>query len=195
MALEFCSKGPLSRIITNREMSYDYLPIALDISNGMAYLHSKHVVHRDLKPENILIDSQNRAKVADFGLSITHTGDEELTGETGTYRWMSPEVIRHEPYSINSDIYSFGLVLWSLVTREIPFDGLTPVQAAYAVARNGARPPMTNDIPEYIARIISSCWEADQLDRPSFAHVTMGLSKYEFTAKANIREDEPNFTE
>ena len=65
---------------------YDYLPIAQDICNGMAYLHSKSIIHRDLKPENILVDNSNRVKVADFGLSITHTGCEELSGETGTYR-------------------------------------------------------------------------------------------------------------
>ena len=184
IAFEFCSKGPLSRIVQNQNVTYDYLPIAQDISNGMAYLHSKNVIHRDLKPDNVLIDAQNRAKVTDFGLSVTHTGIEELTGETGTYRWMAPEVIRHEPYSINSDIYSFALVLWNLVTREIPFDIYTPVQAAFAVARDAERPPIPDHIPEYIARIICSSWEQDQLKRPSFANVSMGLSKYSSTALA-----------
>ncbi len=148
----------------------------------MAYLHSKNVIHRDLKPDNILIDEDGRAKVADFNLSITHTGAEELTGETGTYRWMAPEVIRHEPYSINSDIYSFALVLWQLVTREIPFHGYTPVQAAFAVARDGARPSIPDHLPEYIGRIITCCWEQDQVKRPSFAKVSLALQAFKYSA-------------
>ena len=91
---------------------------------------------------------------------------------------MAPEVIRHEPYSINSDIYSFALVFWNLLTREIPFSCYAPVQAAYAVATEEMRPSMPSHAPEYIARIITSCWEHDQLKRPSFAHVSMSLSKY-----------------
>lgn len=93
-------------------------------------------------------------------------------------RWMAPEVIRHEPYSINSDIYSFGLVLWNLLSRNVPFDGMTPIQAAYAVAFEYKRPQMPLFVPEYIARIISSCWEQEQLKRPSFAQISLGLSKY-----------------
>ncbi len=92
--------------------------------------------------------------------------------------FQSFTVIRHEPYSINSDIYSFALVCWNLLTRQIPFDGLAPVQVAFAVACEGTRPDIPPHIPEYIARIISSCWEQEQLKRPPFAHVSMGLSKY-----------------
>lgn len=100
-------------------------------------------------------------------------------------RWMAPEVIRHEPYSINSDIYSYGLVLWNLLSRKVPFDGLTPVQVAYIVACESKRPQIPTFVPKYISRIISSCWEQEQLKRPSFAHVSMGLSKYASTVARN----------
>jgi len=177
VAFEYCSKGSLSMILSNPNIEYDYLMLAQDIANGMAYLHSKNVVHRDLKPDNIFIDNNNNAKIADFGLSVTHTGKEELSGETGTYRWMAPEVIRHEPYSLNSDVYSFGLVLWQLVTRELPFKDMKPIQAAYAIA-NGKRPSIPCYVPEYIARIISCCLEQDQLRRPSFANISMALGHF-----------------
>ena len=78
-------------LLSDTSRCYDYLPIALDIANGMAYLHSKNVIHRDLKPSNILLTQGNRAKVADFGMSVANTG-QDLTAETGTYRWMAPEV-------------------------------------------------------------------------------------------------------
>ena len=71
-------------LLADTSRCYDYLPIALDIANGMAYLHSKNVIHRDLKPSNILLTQGNRAKVADFGMSVANTG-QELTAETGKY--------------------------------------------------------------------------------------------------------------
>jgi serine/threonine protein kinase len=134
LSYEYCPKGSLTTLLTESE-SYDFLTIAQDISNGMAYLHSMNIIHRDLKPDNIFITQDYRAKVADFGLSITDTGGQDLTGETGTYRWMAPEVIRHEKYSVASDTYSFGILLWQLVTRNPrPFDSMQPVQTAFAVA-------------------------------------------------------------
>ena len=138
LAYEYCEGGSLLSLLSDTSRYYEYLPIALDIANGMAYLHSRAILHRDLKPSNVLMTKRNRAKISDFGMSVAMTG-QELTAETGTYRWMSPEVIRHEPYSSNADVYSFGVVLWQLITREVPFATMTPIQTAYAVAE---RPPV-----------------------------------------------------
>jgi len=135
-----------------------------------------NVIHRDLKPSNILLTELNRAKIADFGMSVSNTG-QELTGETGTYRWMAPEVIRHESYSSNADVYSFGLVLWQLITREVPFSTMTPVQAAYAAA-GGERPLIPKNVPEPLRRIICACWHEDSYRRPSFTYITMALADY-----------------
>jgi serine/threonine protein kinase len=180
---------------------YEYLPIALDVANGMAYLHSRNVIHRDLKPSNILLTRDNRAKIADFGMSVTHTG-QELTAETGTCtsvallifdeiaslsiltlfqfvadRYMAPEVIRHESYSSNADVYSFGICLWQLISREVPFATMTPIQAAYAVAE-GRRPPMSESTPRQLRDIISACWDQDSRKRPSFTYIAMALADY-----------------
>jgi len=142
----------------------------------MAYLHSRNVIHRDLKPANILLTEGNRAKIADFGMSVANTG-QELTAETGTYRWMAPEVIRHESYSSNADVYSFGVVLWQLISREVPFATLTPVQTAYAVAE-GSRPEIPSSTPEQLRNIILACWDADTERRPSFTYIAMALADY-----------------
>lgn len=85
LAYDFCEGGSLLSLLSDKSRYYEYLPIALDIANGMAYLHAKQVIHRDLKPSNILLTRDHRAKISDFGMSVTMAG-QELTAETGTYR-------------------------------------------------------------------------------------------------------------
>ena len=87
LAYDFCEGGSLLSLLTDSRRYYEYLPIALDVANGMAYLHSRSLIHRDLKPSNILLTRDHRAKIADFGMSVANTG-QELTAETGTYRYM-----------------------------------------------------------------------------------------------------------
>lgn len=110
------------------------LRLALDISRGMEYLHSQGVIHRDLKSNNLLLNDEMRVKVADFGTSCLETQCLETKGNMGTYRWTAPEMIKEKPYTRKVDVYSFGIVLWELTTALLPFQGMTPVQAAFAVA-------------------------------------------------------------
>ncbi|MBA0748622.1 hypothetical protein Gogos_002614 [Gossypium gossypioides] len=132
------SQGTL-RMYLNKKEPYSLstetiLRLALDISRGMEYLHSQGVIHRDLKSNNLLLNDEMRVKVADFGTSCLETQCLETKGNMGTYRWMAPEMIKEKPYTRKVDVYSFGIVLWELMTALLPFQGMTPVQAAFAVA-------------------------------------------------------------
>ncbi|CAN0090519.1 unnamed protein product, partial [Scytosiphon promiscuus] len=71
---------------------------------------------------------------------------------------MAPEVIRHEPYSRPADVYSFGIVSWQVLTRRQPFEGLTPIQAAFSVASQGLRPPVPPNSPRALSSLINCCW-------------------------------------
>ncbi|KAK3256272.1 hypothetical protein CYMTET_34584 [Cymbomonas tetramitiformis] len=103
--------------------------VALDVARGMDYLHKSSIIHRDLKAMNLLMDEHGTVKVSDFGVSRFFDPEIVMTAETGTYRWMAPEVIEHRPYDKKADVFSYGIFLWELVTGEVPYAGLTPLQA------------------------------------------------------------------
>lgn len=111
------------------------LRLSLDIAHGMQYLHTQGILHRDLKSENLLLDEDMCVKVADFGISCLESQCGSAKGFTGTYRWMAPEMIKEKHHTKKVDVYSYGIVLWELFTALIPFDDMTPEQAAFAVCQ------------------------------------------------------------
>ncbi|KAI9907987.1 hypothetical protein PsorP6_003496 [Peronosclerospora sorghi] len=177
LVFEFMENGTLTDLIRSCHGPIDFFRLASEMAMGMNYLHLCSIMHRDLKSGNVLIDSHGTAKISDFGLScVLEIGSSsELTAETGTYRWMAPEVIRHEPYSSKADVYSFGIVLWELLTRDQPFRGLTPIQAAFAVARQQMRPALPRQTPVKVGELIEHCWHRDPAWRPDFSSILEAL--------------------
>lgn len=155
------------------------IAIALAIARGMEYVHSQGVIHRDLKPENILFDEDFNLRVADFGIACEEAFVDALVDDPGTYRWMAPEVIKHKPYGRKIDVYSFGLVLWELVTRVIPYEHMTPVQAAYAVVNKNLRPLIPADCPPALRAWIEQCWALHPEKRPEFWQIVKAFEQFE----------------
>ena len=106
------------------------------IATGMEYLHALQppVLHRDLKSANVLIaEGGQRIAIADFGLARYQANPgKKMTAETGSYRWMAPEVIRHEEYDKRCDVYSFAILAWEmLATYRVPFDNMSTFPAPF----------------------------------------------------------------
>ncbi|KAK6119166.1 hypothetical protein DH2020_047098 [Rehmannia glutinosa] len=162
------------------------ISFALDIARGMAYLHSEPnvVIHRDLKPRNVLLvnTSADHLKVGDFGLSklirVQHSHDVyKMTGETGSYRYMAPEVFKHRKYDKKVDVFSFAMILYEMLEGEAPMSNYEPYEAAKYLA-DGHRPMLRAKgfIPE-LRELTEQCWAADMNQRPSFLEILRRLER------------------
>ncbi|XP_062204130.1 serine/threonine-protein kinase STY46-like isoform X2 [Phragmites australis] len=185
-----CTKPPQFCIITEYMSGgslYDYvhkqhnvlklttlLKFVVDVCRGMCYLHERGIIHRDLKTANLLMDKDRVVKVADFGVARFQDQGGIMTAETGTYRWMAPEVINHQPYDNKADVFSFAIVLWELITSKIPYDTMTPLQAAVGV-RQGLRPGLPKKAHPKLLDLMQRCWEADPSNRPAFPDILSEL--------------------
>jgi serine/threonine protein kinase len=150
--------------------------IAYDVARGIEFLHSRGVIHRDVKSLNVLLDANLRAKIADFGAVRLHL-EGVKTRAIGTVHWMAPELLMSSPdYDFKVDIYSFGLVLWELLTGELLFPNMKPPEII-ALVMNGQRPPIPDDAPPALVALIKSCWDQDSRSRPQMTRVVTLLGQ------------------
>ncbi len=127
IVMEYFPGRPLNDIIVDRGKlpPKDILNIAIQVTEGLGYAHSQGITHRDIKPGNIMVDESGNAKIADFGIAAA-TGEASLTrtGQVvGTAQYMSPEQARGEHVDSKSDLFSFGMVLYQMITGTVPFEG------------------------------------------------------------------------
>ncbi|CAH8338582.1 unnamed protein product [Eruca vesicaria subsp. sativa] len=153
------------------------LKVAIDICKGMDYLHQNNIIHRDLKAANLLMDEHEVVKVADFGVARVKAQTGVMTAETGTYRWMAPEVIEHKPYDHKADVFSYGIVLWELLTGKIPYEYMTPLQAAVGVVQKGLRPTIPKKTHPKMKELMERLWEKDPTLRPDFSELIEQLQE------------------
>ncbi|KAJ9689149.1 hypothetical protein PVL29_014683 [Vitis rotundifolia] len=189
---EYAKGGSVRQFLTKRQNRQVPLKLAikqaLDVARGMAYVHGLGLIHRDLKSDNLLIFADKSIKIADFGVARIEVQTEGMTPETGTYRWMAPEMIQHRPYTQKVDVYSFGIVLWELITGMLPFQNMTAVQAAFAVVNKGVRPIIPNDCLPVLSEIMTRCWDANPDVRPPFTEVVRMLENAETEIMTTVRK-------
>lgn len=158
------------------EMMASRLNVAFDICGALKYLHSKDIIYRDLKPENVGFDIRGDVKIFDFGLAKElqpHTqyddGTYKLSGNTGSLRYMAPEVARSSPYNLTADVYSFGTMLWEMISLSKPYDGFNRYMHSEMVVHGGVRPSIPASWPADLRTLISMSWSDDLRDRPAMS--------------------------
>ena len=158
------------------------LHVARDLADALNYCHSglskdAMIIHRDLKPENLGLTVDNRAKLFDFGLcrcvKKRRSEDDtyEMTGNTGSLRYMAPEVVLNKPYTEKVDVYSFAMVIWALARGKPPFKGFDRDMHRIRVVESGERPKLERSWPREFCDLLVACWQKTPHQRPSFATI------------------------
>jgi mitogen-activated protein kinase kinase kinase 13 len=160
VVMEYCSEGQLFDILrTGREIPPRLVfSWARQIAHGMHYLHSKKIIHRDLKSPNVLVADGDVVKISDFGTARELGENSTRMTFAGTVSWMAPEVIRNEPCSEKVDIWSFGVVLWELLTREVPYKGVESSAIIWGVGSESLHLPVPSTCPEGLNILLKQCW-------------------------------------
>ncbi|XP_041824309.1 proto-oncogene serine/threonine-protein kinase mos [Melanotaenia boesemani] len=180
--MEFVGSRNLQQIIygSSEQLGEDRgLKFSTDIASGLRYLHSHSVVHLDIKPANVLVSSEDVCKIADFGCSLkldheceTSAISPHLSHVCGTYTHRAPELLKGEDVSPKADVFSFGITLWQLLTREPPYTG-DRQYVLYAVVAHSLRPSLQDHMVFRSERgkrcgdLLSRCWSAEVACRPS----------------------------
>ena len=189
---EFMGGGSLEQVFRNEELLTLKLAtqMALDCARGMAYLHGRSplpVIHRDLKPGNLMLTTNRTLKIGDFGLSKTLSVRNKLpqemsqafnmTGETGSYRYMAPEVFRHEFYGPAVDVYAASMIYYQLFSFQQPFGGRNPVDACRAASLENLRPAIREGyMPPDLAALVTRMWDPIVKKRPDFTEIIQILT-------------------
>ncbi|XP_066974993.1 mitogen-activated protein kinase kinase kinase 13 isoform X7 [Macrobrachium rosenbergii] len=189
IVMEYCPYGALYNLLKDgRDIPPDRVASwAKEIASGMNYLHQHKIIHRDLKSPNVLIGSNQEVKISDFGTCREWNDVSTRMSFAGTLAWMAPEVIRNEPCNEKVDIWSFGVVLWELLTCEIPYRDVDNSAIIYGVGSNSLHLPIPSTCPDGFRLIVQMCWNNKPRNRPSFKYILMHLD----IAAVEIRSTPP----
>ncbi|XP_054879831.1 mitogen-activated protein kinase kinase kinase 12-like isoform X2 [Poeciliopsis prolifica] len=175
--MEYCAQGQLYEVLrAGRQITPSLLmDWAMGIAGGMNYLHLHKIIHRDLKSPNMLITYDDAVKISDFGTSKELNDKSTKMSFAGTVAWMAPEVIRNEPVSEKVDIWSFGVVLWEMLTGEVPYKDVDSSAIIWGVGNNSLQLPVPDSCPDSFKLLLKQCWNCKPRNRPSFRQILLHL--------------------
>uniref|UniRef100_A0A4W4GIA6 non-specific serine/threonine protein kinase n=1 Tax=Electrophorus electricus TaxID=8005 RepID=A0A4W4GIA6_ELEEL len=161
------------------------IDIARQTAQGMDYLHAKSIIHRDLKSNNIFLHEDLTVKIGDFGLATVKSrwsGSHQFEQLSGSILWMAPEVIRLQdknPYSFQSDVYAFGIVLYELMSGTLPYSNINNRdQIIFMVGRGYLSPDLSkvrSNCPKAMKRLMADCLKKKREERPLFPQILASI--------------------
>ncbi|XP_008648707.1 serine/threonine-protein kinase STE20 isoform X2 [Zea mays] len=190
---EYMANGSLRQALQRHEKIFDRrrrLLIAMDVAFGMEYLHGKNIVHFDLKSDNLLVNLRDPqrpiCKVGDLGLSKVKCQTLISGGVRGTLPWMAPELLNGSSSLVSEkvDVFSFGIVMWELLTGEEPYAELHYGAIIGGIVNNTLRPPVPESCDPQWRSLMERCWSAEPSERPSFTEVGKSLRAMASPTKA-----------
>jgi serine/threonine protein kinase len=162
----------------------DKRQIAMKIAYGLLHLHQNNIVHRDLAARNILLANDGTPKISDFGMSRV-IKDSAASGKTKAtvipLRWMAPENLQDRSYSIKSDVWSYGILVWEIVTGREPHDNEDQLLIGARIRDEGFHPVIPADCEPALRRVMEMCWHKNPQDRPTMEGITKVLRSYKQT--------------
>uniref|UniRef100_A0A672QIK8 Mitogen-activated protein kinase kinase kinase n=1 Tax=Sinocyclocheilus grahami TaxID=75366 RepID=A0A672QIK8_SINGR len=175
--MEYCAQGQLYEVLRAGRKITPRLLVdwASGIASGMNYLHLHKIIHRDLKSPNVLVTQNDNVKISDFGTSKELSDKSTKMSFAGTVAWMAPEVIRNEPVSEKVDIWSFGVVMWELLTGEIPYKDVDSSAIIWGVGSNSLHLPVPSTCPDGFKILMKQTWQGKPRNRPSFRQILLHL--------------------
>ncbi|XP_072041377.1 uncharacterized protein [Amphiura filiformis] len=180
LIMELCTCGSLRSFLDQRKgkrLPLDQLcDLAKQAALPLKYLREMKILHKDVKSPNYLIADGNVLKLTDFGISKNLKETMSNATQSASYPWMAPELMKDLKLSPTYDIHSYGVVVWELLTLEVPFQGLEPQVVVMRVCRDDERPPIPLDCPPPIADLLKKCWELDWRKRPSIDDILSAIS-------------------
>lgn len=168
--------------------------MSAQIADGMAYLEAHNYVHRDLAARNILVGEKNIVKIADFGLArlIKETEYEARVGARFPIKWTAPEAATYSKFSTKSDVWSFGIVLYEIITYgRVPYPSMSNTEVLTQV-EHGYRMPAPPGCPPALYEIMYQCWHKDSQKRPTFDTLKWKLDEF-FETDTNEYRDATQF--
>ncbi|XP_073430367.1 RAF proto-oncogene serine/threonine-protein kinase isoform X2 [Dendrobates tinctorius] len=182
---------------------FQLIDIARQTAQGMDYLHAKNIIHRDMKSNNIFLHEGLTVKIGDFGLATVKSrwsGSQQVEQPTGSILWMAPEVIRmqdNNPFSFQSDVYSYGIVLYELMTGELPYSHIRDRdQIIFLVGRGCLVPDLSKlykNCPKAMKRLVADCMQKVKEERPLFPQILASIELLQHSLpKINRSASEPS---
>ncbi|GMS99479.1 hypothetical protein PENTCL1PPCAC_21654, partial [Pristionchus entomophagus] len=178
VVMEYCTRGQLCEVLKKEHSvdSMEWVDWAKQIADGMDYLHKNKVIHRDLKSPNILMTEDGQLRICDFGTShqLNKMNSTQMSF-CGTVSWIAPEMIKKEPCNEKVDVWSFGVVLWEMLTREQPYKNIDSMAIIWGVGSNQLALPIPPTAPEGLKLLMRQCWSLKPRNRPSFVNILQHL--------------------